>query len=90
MKPIEFKDQTCVIAENQDEYQNLPALVIPDNGFNTVISCWELSPEELEKVKETGKIWVSVMAFGALQPMILSSDPNELYEMKEVRNGTDV
>lgn len=60
MKPIEFPEQTIVLAKDQPEYLPLPVKVDGDN----VISCWELTAEEIDKVKETGKIWISMMNFG--------------------------
>ena len=54
MKPVEFPEQNIIIAENQADYINLPALVIPDE-YHHVISCWELSDEEIERIKETKK-----------------------------------
>lgn len=45
-------------------------LVLYD-GCPAVESCWELSKEELEKVKETGKIYFACM--GEIHPPILLS-----------------
>lgn len=36
------------------------------------ISCWELTPEELEKVKRTGRIYLGV--FGTGQPPVYVGD----------------
>ena len=41
---------------------DLPAVAAHDeNGVNYIISAWEITPEELEKVKETGIIYLSVV-----------------------------
>lgn len=44
-----------------------------DNGTSGVESCWELSEEELKKVKETGKIYF-VCAGATHPPIMLSSE----------------
>ena len=68
MKPIKFDQQNCTFAENQPEYLPLPAHKKPDG---TVISCWELSPEERKRVAETGVIYLAVLTFGRpLQPLL--------------------
>ena len=72
--PIPFEGQNCVIAEDQPEYIPLPALVV-DPEECRVISCWELTPEEVVKVIETRQIWLSQLTFGnALQPQLLTVD----------------
>lgn len=76
MKPIEFEGMNAVYGAKQPEYQPLPAMV--DDG--RVVSCWELSPDELKVVQETGKIWLSVFAQGMpLQPVFLCvEEPGEI------------
>ena len=53
MKPIPFEGQNVVFAENQKEYEPLPAHRTEDG---IVTSCWELSKEDLAKINETGKL----------------------------------
>lgn len=65
MKPIAFKEQNCVYAENQPEYLPLPAR----KTDGQVISCWGLTLRERLKVLLTGRVWYSVLTFGKpLQP----------------------
>ena len=72
MKAVDFDEQNVVISEAQDEYMNLPALAA-DDEHGSVVSCWELSEEDLKKVQETRKVWLSCYTFGALlQPVLLS------------------
>lgn len=66
MKPISFKEQTCIIAEDQKEYLTLPAWKSKDG---IVVSCWELSFRERIKLLFTGKLWFKVLTFNKpLQP----------------------
>lgn len=68
MKAIEFKGHNVKIAENQPEYETLPALFNKQEGSMTF--CFELDEQELEQVKKTGKIWIKQLTFGkAMQPI---------------------
>ena len=68
MKAIEFPEQTCVIAEHQDEYENVPACFTDDGQM---ICCWKLTRRERLRVMLTGKMWWGVLTFGKpLQPMV--------------------
>ncbi len=72
MKPIEFPGHNVVMGKNQPEYLPLPALKMPDGE---VITCWELTDEELEKVKESHRIYLSQLTFNRpLQPVKLMAD----------------
>lgn len=66
MKAIEFEGQNIIIAEHQEQYRNLPALVEDD----TVYTCWKLDWWERLVVLFTGRVWKSQLTFGQpLQPM---------------------
>ena len=60
MKPVDFKGSNVKIAEHQEEYQTLPALVLPDGN---VYSCWELDDDEIERLIKTKKLYISQMTF---------------------------
>lgn len=69
MKPTTFLGQNVVFAENQPEYTPLPALRLPDGQ---VITCWEISDEELQEITRTKKIYLSQLTFNdPLQPVQL-------------------
>lgn len=79
MKPIKFKEQNCTYAEDQPEYQPLPALKM-DNETGDVISCWNLSIKERIKVLFSGKIWLSLMTFNKpLTPSYLTTNKDDLF-----------
>lgn len=62
MNPIKFEEQNVTyIAEG---CKDLPAY----KGENQIISCWQLTEQDLETIKETGVIWFSVA--GQSQPPI--------------------
>ena len=66
MKPVKFKQQNCVCAENQPEYIPLPAYKSKEG---IVTTCWKLSFVERIKVLFRGNIWWQTMTFNKpLQP----------------------
>lgn len=81
MKPIKFEGHNVVYAENQPEYNPLPAFKA-ENG--TIVTCWELTNEDFERIVETRRIYLSVMTFNnPLQPIYLTTDVDELLEYRD-------
>lgn len=62
MKPIKFPEHNIVFAENQKEYQPLPAFK-NNSPQGEVVSCWQLSFKERLKILFTGKLWVCLLSF---------------------------
>jgi hypothetical protein len=58
-KAIDFKDSNEVL--KGPNCNDLP--VFYDKTSANIISCWELSKEELEEVAKTGKIWLQVLGY---------------------------
>ena len=78
MKAIPFKEQNVVYAENQDEYQSLPAFSDTENG--TVTSCWELTDEEFKILKKTKKLYIRSLTFNQpLQPLFASAKRSDIF-----------
>lgn len=72
MKPKHFPEANAIFGETQPEYQPLPAYTeaIPEKP---VITCWELTPEEITQLQESGVIWVTQLSFGKpLQPILVA------------------
>lgn len=88
MKPIEFQQANVVYAKDQPEYLPLPALKVPNDPQGLVITKWELSPEELERLKETGTIYLSMLTFNQpLMPVMLTIDfPAEQIKQTKMKN----
>lgn len=79
MEPKKFDGANCVYGANQPEYQDLPAQRY-GGSLGQVVTCWQLSPEELQKVQETGEIWLSLLTFGnPLQPVMLTVEKPDKY-----------
>ncbi len=80
MTPIKFKGHNIVFAENQPEYQPLPALRLHDGQ---VITCWQLTDEELEEVIKNKCIYLQQMTFNQpLQPVYISVGLDEIASIK--------
>lgn len=73
MRAIKFKQATNNVAENQPQYQTLPAYYgqLGENEKETgLVTCFELTDQEIETVKKYGKIWHSQLTFGErMQPI---------------------
>ena len=81
MKPVKFKQCNVIYAENQPEYQPLPAYK-NKSDLGEVVSCWEMSFRERLKVLFTGKVYVSLLSFNMpLTPSFLSTSFNKIKEM---------
>lgn len=75
MKPVEFPGVNVVFAKDQPEYIPLPAYKVPGDPKGAIVTKWKLSPEELNKVQETGEIYLSMLTFNQpLQPVLLTVD----------------
>ncbi|PKP11977.1 MAG: hypothetical protein CVU09_00315 [Bacteroidetes bacterium HGW-Bacteroidetes-4] len=73
MKAIEFPQVNVRIAENQPEYETLPALVSSEPE-GRITTCFQLSDEELKEIALTGKLWHLQLAFHQpMQPIALST-----------------
>lgn len=77
MNAINFKGQNIVFAEDQPEYNPLPAFADTDG---TVLTCWKLSFWERLKILFTGRFYLIVHTFNKpLQPILpLIDNPLQL------------
>lgn len=72
------------IAENQPQYQTLPALPMRSDLPGTILTRWEISDEELEKLRETRSVYLYIATFmQPLQPVYLTVKPPVPEEVDE-------
>ncbi|MBU3126751.1 hypothetical protein [Clostridium tagluense] len=79
MKPVktEFTNSTLKAPIGSENVVDLPITKLEyTDGSSAVESCWQLSKKELEKVKETGKIYFVCM--GKTHPPILLDIKSQL------------
>lgn len=63
MKAIEFPQVNVRIAENQPEYETIPAFIenIEGTEWRKVTICFELDADERKQVSDTGQIWLDIL-----------------------------
>ncbi len=81
MRPVSFPGQNVVFGKDQPQYNPLPALDLDDDN-GEVITCWEMTDEELEQVKKTRRIYLSQYTFRRpLQPILMMTDLSDKLEL---------
>lgn len=89
MKPTSFKETNHLLcAGNNPGTGDLPIArsIMTVNGrpVPCIISCWKLSPEELELIQQTGKIWISVMGMSTPPICPMVSHPFDDLDIKPI------
>ena len=70
LKPIETIDTNVVFTLKG--YGDLPAVAAHDeNGTNYIITAWEIAPEELKEMNESGVVYLSIVGT-QMPPVCLS------------------
>lgn len=81
MEPKKFKEVNANMLAGGNENCNdlLVCHSVDAEGFPVIVSCWKLNPEELERVKETGEVWLGIR--GRTMPPVLpmAENPFEAY-----------
>ncbi len=78
MKPKKFKECNITLAEDQEEYFNLPAFK-DDSKEGHILTCWELTDEERKRVLSKGEIWLLTSTFNQpFQPVFLTTKKSEV------------
>ena len=76
MKPIDFEGADIVFGENQPAYLPLPAKQVDKN---TIMTCWELTDEDILLINSSKKILLGIKTFGKpLQPVLLASSRSDI------------
>lgn len=87
MQPVEFPQQTDVLAKNQPQYTPLPVHVGSQDDSFPMTACFELSEEEKAEIAATGKLWYTQITFGhPFQPVHLSTQ--NPFTPQTIDNGT--
>lgn len=64
--------RAVVIAEHQEEYQDLPSVRTP-NGY--VITRWSLTDAEREAMAKGEDIFITLLSHGAINPLFATVGP---------------
>lgn len=74
MEPVEFPQQTHVLAKDQPQYRPLPVHIDQTDESIPMTCCFELSDEEIAEMAATKKLWYTQCTFGNnFQPVRLST-----------------
>ena len=73
MDAIEFNEVNLRIGENQPEYITLPVMADFEDTSKPVTMCFQLTADEIAQVHSTGRIWLTLLTFGAGFPPIATS-----------------
>lgn len=69
---VDFKGANLTLTAAKGDEDRVREMKAFFNG-NTTVSCWELSPEELEEVSRTGKVFVSILSGKTFFPMFVGN-----------------
>lgn len=87
MKPV--KTETCNAVYTLEGCRDLPVTKYTnvDNGERGVESCWELSPEEIKKIQETGKVYLYIQ--GTVVPPVLLTTESFIFFQEDGSDGDE-
>ncbi len=77
MKAIDFPESNIVFGVGQ-EFQNLHAFQDKAQESIPVVFCYQLSEEEIEKIKETGVLWFCQLTYGGFRPVFPTVHKHEV------------
>lgn len=70
--PTRF-DGANTLMKAPDGAENVQDMFVFRN-IHAAVSCWELSPEEIEEISRTGRVYLSVLMGGAQPPVYVGSE----------------
>jgi len=86
MKPTNFPEANIKFAEDQPEYETLPAFKDP-GPRGEVITCWKLSLKERLQLLFFGRIWLVLLSFHQpLTPSYMSVKKSDVLETRKTEN----
>lgn len=88
MKAVKFKEQNTVFTKpegwSDEECGPLPAY----RGKGQIVSCWELSPEEIKTLQDNGgRIWLGICS--SVQPPVYLTVTSPFVEAPRVESECD-
>jgi hypothetical protein len=73
MEAINFPGVNTIIGKEQPQYRQLPAMRLKDED-GTVITCWQLSDDEIEAIVKNKKFYIKHLTFNVpfqpINPMV--------------------
>jgi len=89
MQPVEFPQQTHVLAKDQPQYTPLPVHIGAEEENFPMTACFELSDAEVAEIIATKKLWYTQVTFGhPFQPVMLSTQNPFINKEQTIEDGT--
>jgi len=78
---VDFKGSNTDIAKNQPQYNPLRAMTFPNDEFGVIVTCFELSEQEVQEIITTKKIYHSQLTFrDKMQPILMATNLETITE----------
>lgn len=81
MKPVETENTNAVYTLEGCLDLPVTKYINANNGEEGVESVWELSPDEIKQIQETGKVYLYIQ--GSTIPPVLLTTESQIYFMEE-------
>lgn len=80
MNPIKFPESNFTFTKPEDmtdeQCSSLAVCKATDSeGKPVIISCWQLTPEDMVKIQETGVVWLTIVGHGMPPVSVHSNSP---------------
>jgi hypothetical protein len=88
MKPV--KTETCNAVYTLEGCNDLPVTkyVNEANNEEGVESCWELTPDEIKQIQETGKVYLYIQG-NVVPPVLLTTESCIYFEKEGSKNNVE-
>lgn len=88
MKPVDFPNRNFIYQKppnmTDEECSPLPVFKGRDEmNYPVVISCWDLSEQDMEQLRKTGKIYLMMYTAGPICPVCVTPFPPFKKPVKE-------
>lgn len=68
---------TRILAKNQPQYLQLPIRDEPTDSGNAMVSSWQLTPDELERLSQGAPLYLRIMGIVHPPVLLFVGDPTE-------------
>lgn len=76
-QPTEFAEANVVLGPPVGSEEDVIAMQVR-RADRELVSCWRLSPEEIEEVNRTGMVWLSVWGDRTQPPVLVTAFKHEV------------
>lgn len=77
MRPVKFDEANAVLGAPAGCEESVEPLHVR-RLEGALVSCWELTPEDIAEIQRTGRIWLSVWGRQTQPPVLLTAFKSEV------------